>query len=137
MNRREFFRVDAGVPMSVRRMAAEEAARCSCSLSGQTFNDNLKKGLLRKINISGAGICFESPVPYSIGDYLGIRLMLESVHPGIIDLYVKVVRVERTPKNYCIAVRYECMDEEIREMIVKFVFQRERTLIQEKRVGWL
>jgi hypothetical protein len=29
------------------------------------------------------------------------------------------------------------MDEDIRELIVKFVFQRERTLIQEKRVGWL
>jgi len=40
-------------------------------------------------------------------------------------------------KHYCIAIKYECMDEDIRELIVKFVFQRERTLIQEKRVGWL
>jgi hypothetical protein len=29
------------------------------------------------------------------------------------------------------------MSENIRELIVAFVFKRERTLIQEKRVGWL
>jgi c-di-GMP-binding flagellar brake protein YcgR len=137
MEKREFFRVDAAVPMSVRQINAAEASRCSCCLSGQEFDKNLKNGLFRKINISGAGIYFENASPYSLDDHLELHLMLGDVHPGIVILYAKVVRVERGPKNYCIAVKYEGMDEEMREIILKYVFQRERILIQEKRVGWL
>jgi len=134
---RRFFRVGAIVPMFVRPIAAEEASHYTCNMGVQGFDKNIKKGLLSRINISGAGICFESATPYSAGDLLEIRLMLEDVYPWIIALCTKVVRVERCPKHYCIAVKYECMDEDIRELIVKFVFHRERTLIQEKRVGWL
>jgi c-di-GMP-binding flagellar brake protein YcgR len=137
MESREYFRVGAIVPMFVRPIAAEEASRFTCHMSVQGFTTDMKKALLNTINISGAGICFESATPYSAGDLLEIRLMLEGVYPGIISLCAKVLRVERCPKYYCVAVKYECMEEDIRELIVKFVFQRERTLIQEKRVGWL
>jgi len=134
---REFFRVDAIVPMSVRSLTTADASQYTCHMTGQGFDENTKKGLLCKINISGAGICFESATAYSAGDLLDIRLMLETVYPGIIALCAKVLRVERYPKHYCVAVKYEWLDEDIRELIVKFVFQRERILIQEKRVGWL
>ena len=134
---RGFFRVGAIVPMFVRHIDAEEASNYSCNMGVQGFDKNIKKELLSRINISGAGICFESLIPYSAGDFLEVRFMLEDVYPGIISVCTKVLRVESCPKHYCIAVKYECMDEDIRELIVKFVFQRERTLIQEKRVGWL
>ncbi|MGO9378587.1 MAG: PilZ domain-containing protein [Dissulfurispiraceae bacterium] len=137
MELREFFRVDAIVPMLVRPIAAEDASRYTCYMDSTGFDKSMKSGLLSRINISGAGICFDSAITYSKGDLLEIRLMLEDVYPGIIALCAKVLRVEGCPKHYCVAVRYECMDEDIRELIVKFVFQRERILIQEKRVGWL
>ncbi len=134
---RRFFRVGAIVPMFVRHLDAEEASHYTCNMGVQGFDKNIKKELLSRINISGAGICFESPTPYSAGDLLEVRFMLEDAYPGIISVCARVLRVESCLKHYCIAIKYECMDEDIRELIVKFVFQRERTLIQEKRVGWL
>jgi c-di-GMP-binding flagellar brake protein YcgR len=137
MESREFFRVDAAVPMFVRALAIEEAKRCSCHLSEKGFDKTLKKTLMRKINISGAGICFENDTPFNIGDVLEIRLMLEETYTGIIGLCVKVLRVEKLSKNYRVAVSWVDLTENVRELIVAFVFKRERTLIQEKRVGWL
>jgi c-di-GMP-binding flagellar brake protein YcgR len=134
---REFFRVDAAVPMSVRSLARDEATRCLCHLSDKGFDKTLKKNLVRKINISGAGICFENDMPFAPGDILEIRLMLEDAYHGTIVLCVKVVRVEKRSRNYCMAASYVGISEDIRELIVTFVFKRERTLIQEKRVGWL
>jgi len=134
---REFFRVDAAVPMFMRSLARDEAKRCSCHLSEKGFDNALKKTLIRKINISGAGICFENDMPFTTGDILEMRLMLEDAYHGVIAICVKVLRVEKLAKNYRIAVNYVDMSEDIREIIVAFVFKRERTLIQEKRVGWL
>jgi c-di-GMP-binding flagellar brake protein YcgR len=134
---REFFRVDAPVPMFVRSLTKDEGKRCSCHLSEKGFDKTLKKTLSRKINISGAGICFENDMPFAPGDILEMRLMLEEAYDGIIGLCVKVLRVEKLSRNYRIAVNYVDMSENIRELIVAFVFKRERTLIQEKRVGWL
>jgi c-di-GMP-binding flagellar brake protein YcgR len=76
-------------------------------------------------------------MPLTPGDILEMRLMLEDAYHGIIALCVKVLRVEKLSRNYRIAVNYVDMSENIRELIVAFVFKRERTLIQEKRVGWL
>jgi c-di-GMP-binding flagellar brake protein YcgR len=134
---REFFRVDAAVPMFVRPLTKDDAKRCSCHLTEKGFDKTLKKTLVRKINISGAGICFENDMPFTPGDILEMRLMLEDAYHGIIALCVKVLRVEKLSRNYRIAVNYVDMSENIRELIVAFVFKRERTLIQEKRVGWL
>ncbi len=131
--RREFFRIDADVPVSVR----SGATQCSCRLSAVQFNEATSAAIRRRINISGAGICFSNASPCSVGELLEIELMLEDAYPGIVILCTRVLRCEKTPKNYCIAAEYVGMTEEIRELIVKFVFQRERTLMQEKRVGWL
>jgi len=134
---REFFRVDAAVPMLVRPLTSNEANRCYCLLTEKGFDQTLKKTLIRKINISGAGICFENDMPFTPGDILEIRLMLEDAYHGVIALCVKVLRVEKHSRNYSIAVNYVGMSENIRDLIVTFVFKRERALIQEKRVGWL
>jgi c-di-GMP-binding flagellar brake protein YcgR len=134
---REFFRVDAAVPMFVRPLTKDDAKRCSCHLTEKGFDKTLKNTLIRKINISGAGICFENDMPFTQGDILEMRLMLEDAYLGIIAFCVKVLRVEKLSKNYRIAVSYVDLSENVRELIVAFVFKRERTLIQEKRVGWL
>ncbi|HMK55468.1 MAG TPA: PilZ domain-containing protein [Dissulfurispiraceae bacterium] len=137
MELREYFRVDADVPMFVRQLTKNDAVNYDCNLSGQGFGDAMKKELGRRINISGAGICFESQTPYATGDFLEIRFMLENVYEGLIAVSVEVLRVERRTKDYCVAVKYVAIDEQIRDLIVKFVFLRERILIQEKRVGWI
>jgi c-di-GMP-binding flagellar brake protein YcgR len=134
--RREFFRIDADVPVLI-RAASSAADQCLCRLSTERFGEAAKIKLRRRINISGAGICFGNDSPNSPDEIIEMRLMLEDVYPGTIVLCTKVLRTEKMPKNYCVAVEYVGLTEEIRELIVKFVFHRERTLIQEKRVGWL
>ena len=134
---REFFRVDADVPMFVRSLTRDEAKRCSCHLTEKGFDKTLKKTLIRTINISGAGICFQNDMPFTPGDILEMRVMLEDAYQGIIAFCVKVLRVEKLSRSYRIAVSYVDLSENVRELIVAFVFKRERTLIQEKRVGWL
>jgi len=134
---RQFFRVNATIPIFLRSLSDREAVPFSCRLDDKGFDKTLKKRLMRKINISGAGICFESDIPYVLGDIIEMRFMLEDVYPGIIAVSVEVIRVETGSKNYYIAVKYACIDERIRELIVRFVFQRERIIIKEKRVGWL
>jgi c-di-GMP-binding flagellar brake protein YcgR len=134
---REFFRVDAAVPMFIRSLTEDDAKRCSCHLTEKGFDTALKKTLMRKINISGAGICFENDMPLTPGNILEMRLMLEDAYQGIIAFCVKVLRVEKLQKTYRIAVKYVDLSEPVREIIVAYVFKRERILIQEKRVGWL
>ncbi|HMK60415.1 MAG TPA: PilZ domain-containing protein [Dissulfurispiraceae bacterium] len=137
MELRAYFRVDADIPMFVRQLKKNDAVNYDCNISGQGFNNAMKSKLCRRMNISGAGICFESETAYAPDDFLEIRFMLEGVHDGLIAISVQVLRVERRQKDYCIAVKYVSIDEQIRDLIIKFVFQRERILIQEKRVGWL
>ncbi len=135
--RRAFFRVDADVPIFIRIPAEDKANSCVCALSSERFSDEIKRPLIQRINISGAGICFHSERQYLAGDILDVLIMLESVYPGIITLCTRVLRAEKLRKKYRIAVEYVGLTEEIRELIAKFVFKQERSLRQEKRVGWL
>ncbi|HTZ17777.1 MAG TPA: PilZ domain-containing protein [Dissulfurispiraceae bacterium] len=135
--RREFFRIDVDVPVFIRVPAGGEAGDCACTLSKEKFSDDIKKSLVRRINISGAGISFLSDKQYSAGDLIEMLVMIENVYPGIITLCTRVLRSEKRRNKYFTAVEYIGMTTEIRELISAFVFQLQRTLIQEKRVGWL
>lgn len=91
-------------------------------------------GLPRKaVNISGGGISFHLPQAVPMGAVLEIKLVL-SVHQTIaLCVYGEVVKMEPAKDQYFVAVRFIHMDDLIRNEIIRFVFEREREIIREKR----
>jgi hypothetical protein len=122
---RGYFRVNMLAPLFVRPLHGITAEKYHCRLNAQGFDDYLKRSLYKKINISGSGIGFESDQPYAPGGILEVRFMLDDVHLGLIDLCIEVLRVDMRPKGYWVAGRYVGMVEDVRQLILQFISQRE------------
>ena len=87
----------------------------------------------KAVNISGGGMSFLLPQPIAPGVILEIKLMLTRNQPIAMCLYGEVAKSVPRDDNYLIAVRYVRMDVSIRDEIIRFVFEREREIIREKR----
>jgi c-di-GMP-binding flagellar brake protein YcgR len=87
----------------------------------------------KAVNISGGGLSFLLPQAIAPGTILEIKLMLTRGQQIAMLLYGEVTK--SVPRNdvYFIAVRYVHMDASIRDEIIRFVFEREREIIREKR----
>lgn len=84
------------------------------------------------VNISGAGIRFVADQAFSIGDIIAIRIFLPLATQTQIDVLGevrKVIEPERKSK-YCIAVKFIELSEDDREMIIKYVFKRQREILR-------
>ena len=93
---------------------------------------------LKKVDLSGGGVSFDSAERYVQGDIIEIHMVLNKVHEGALLVYGEAVRVDMIGQNlYRVAVRFVSLDERIRNLIIKFVFIREREIIAERRVGWI
>ncbi|MEW5744532.1 MAG: PilZ domain-containing protein [Nitrospirota bacterium] len=135
-NQRNFFRVDAYIPFTHRRIpSGEPAVRTAAVLSPEEAL-LLQDIAVKKVNISGGGLAFDSQRPYNPGDRIEIAMVLK-VRDGALVVCGEVVRTDQVRGLYRVAVRYLDMDEKIRGIITKFVFLRERELRDEKRAGWL
>lgn len=91
----------------------------------------------KAVNISGSGISFSVHEELRVGDVMEIKMVLScyNFHPLYLCVYAEVVRVERQTSGYVIAARYVKMDNKIRDEIVRFVFEREREILRERRKG--
>lgn len=87
---------------------------------------------LVKVNISGGGISFNSGEQFSVGDILEMKAMLTLQSPIAIFLYGEVVDVNKNA-DYDTLVQFIAIDDFIRDEIIRFVFEREREIIREKR----
>jgi hypothetical protein len=88
----------------------------------------------KAVNISGGGMSFLLPQAIDLGAILEIKLMLTRNQPVAMCIYGEVTKsISRDDNHYLIAVRYIYMDASIRDEIVRFVFEREREIIREKR----
>jgi hypothetical protein len=121
---RVLFRARATAPLFARPLSGSMPDECYSRLSEPGFDEFLKRSLVKKIDISIAGLSFESDIPYATGDVIELRLMLEDVYRGVIDLCVKVLRVDVRPRHYRIAVTYIELDENVKKLISDFVFSR-------------
>ncbi len=86
------------------------------------------------INISGNGMSFEWPERYSPKDILELKITLPTCPELVFFIYAEVVRC--VPGECCnnrISVTYTLIDEDVREKIVKFVFERQREIIRNQR----
>lgn len=88
---------------------------------------------MRKVNISGGGICFSAEKPYSPGDVLEFKLTLTTQHPLSLFLYGEVVETIKHNPEYNTAVQFVAIDDFVRDEIIKFVFEKEREILRERR----
>ncbi len=82
------------------------------------------------INISGAGLRFTVDQAFSIGDIIALRIFLPLSTQTQIDVLGKITRVTKKKDRYCIAVKFIELSEDDREMIIKYVFKRQREILR-------
>jgi len=88
----------------------------------------------KAVNISGGGMGFLLPQSIDLGTILEIKLMLTRNQPIAMCIYGEVTKsIRKDDINYFTAIRYVHMDASIRDEIIRFVFEREREIIREKR----
>ena len=132
---RQFDRVNVLAPLTARPLSGVFADKCFCRLNGQTFDDSLKRNLYKRLNISGTGLAFESDAPFAQGGILEVRFSLDDVYSGVIELCIEVMRVDMRPRGYWIAGRFVGMDEAIRKLILKFIYERGQRSDRKKIAG--
>jgi hypothetical protein len=134
---REFFRVDANIHFFSGLVPHEERTNILSKVLPSNFVSPGASGTLKRVDISGAGISFESDDFYALGDIVAVKMMFNKDWAVPLLVYGEVVRVEPY-RRYCrVAVKYVAMDERIKSIIIRFVSEREREIIAEKRVGRL
>jgi len=73
------------------------------------------------------------PQAIAPGTILEFKLMLTRNQPVAMCIYGEVMKSVRRDSFYFIAVRYVHMDISVQDEIVRYVFEREREIIREKR----
>jgi c-di-GMP-binding flagellar brake protein YcgR len=89
----------------------------------------------KAIHISGNGINFATAEHFQTGDILEIKIILSSCQtPGLhLYLYGEVIKTEMQTSGYVTVLNFVKMDDKIRDEIVRFVFEKEREILREKR----
>jgi c-di-GMP-binding flagellar brake protein YcgR len=86
-----------------------------------------------KVNISGGGISFNADRQFSPGDILEMKVMLTMQNPLELFLYGEVVEVSKYNAEYNTSVQFIAIDDFIRDEVTRFVFEKEREILREKR----
>jgi hypothetical protein len=84
------------------------------------------------VNISGAGMRFIADQAFSIGDIIALRIFLPLAIQTQIDVLGEVKKVSESERKgkYCIIVKFIELSEDDREMIIKYVFKRQREILR-------
>ena len=100
------------------------------SLSGEACESSPYKTQ----NISGGGISFTSPENFALGDIVEIKVPNAEILSQSLCLYGEVMHSEKKKDDgWLTAVRFIVLDDMLRDEIVRFVFEREREILREKR----
>ena len=85
----------------------------------------------KKINISGLGLRFQTEQKFRTGDILELTIDLPLVPPVSIPALGEVVRVDQEKAGvFNTALKFAAIDEDDREKISRYIFQRQRELIR-------
>ncbi|MEM5787989.1 MAG: PilZ domain-containing protein [Syntrophobacteraceae bacterium] len=88
---------------------------------------------VQEVNISAGGLSIVSEKTVEPGDLVEIRMMLPTAPYVIFYIYGNVIKTEAGGDGRRISMVFTQIDEDIREHIVKYVFERQRELIRKKR----
>jgi|GEM_PF-1662102 len=134
---RNFFRVDAHIHLLSGLVPHEERAHVLSKVLPSTPVSSWEPETLKKVDISGAGIAFDSDDFFVPGDIVALKIMFNKDWAVPLLVYGEVMRVEPYKSHCRVAVKFVALDDRIKSVIVRFVFERQRDIIAEKRVGWL
>lgn len=88
---------------------------------------------LRQVNISAGGLCVSTKEIFEPGSVVEIRLMLPSSPYVVYYVYGEVVKSDPVDDIFQNSIEYTEIDEDIREQIAKYVFERQREILRKKR----
>jgi len=88
---------------------------------------------VRKVNISGGGMSLHGDTKYSPGDILELKLILTMHYPLALFLYGEVIEEIKHNPDFDTFVRFIVIDDFIRDEVIRFVFEKEREILREKR----
>ena len=91
----------------------------------------------RRVSLSACGISFPMDKKPEDGELIEVKMLLPGPASVAVCLYGEVVRVEDEPSEdgamHRVAAKFVGMEEEIREHIMKYVFNRQREHIRKSR----
>lgn len=87
----------------------------------------------QEISISGNGMSFFSRETHKKGAVVEVKVVLTILNAVALFLYGEVVTIEPAEGGCRIGIRFTNIDDMIRNEIIRFVFEREREMIREKR----
>lgn len=88
---------------------------------------------LKSVTISANGMDFFSDTDLPKGGIMEIKVILFSLPPVAIQIYGEVLSASKIRDQFRIALKFLPMDDHIRNEIVRFVFEKEREILREKR----
>lgn len=103
-----------------------------------TEKDGVGKIRNRRVNVSACGMRFAMETKPAIGDIVELKMVLPGIPPMAVDAFGEVVWAESEPQpdgRYMVAARFVAMDDDIRDEIVGYIFNRQREHIRNKREG--
>ncbi len=99
-----------------------------------TFHTMDYKSLsMEQVNISAGGICTLNPEHLEEGQLVEIRLILPNSPYTVLYMYGNVVKCEPESRKFLVSVEFTEIDEDIRDQVAKYVFDRQRELIRKNR----
>ncbi len=127
--------LDEPIPLDVRDSALAEWLRflnkkMDAVIRMLAERDDAAAGLpVHAVNISAGGLSFRPDEQYSLGDTIEMKMRLPLMPP--VTLYLYGIVVEADEKSAC--ARYIAITDEIRDIIVRFVFQKQREILRSQR----
>jgi hypothetical protein len=105
----------------------------SKSLYGEIYNS-----VQTEINLSGAGVQFESHIVLKEGDYTELKIIVPIFPYPKITALCQVVRTESvqgssTAGNFRIAMKFLVINEKDRDLLINYIFEKEREYLRQKK----
>lgn len=86
------------------------------------------------INLSAGGLSLSLKQSFAAGDFVEIRLMFPSVAYVVFHVYGEVLKCEPDGHGqHFTSIEFTEIDEDIRDRIAKYVFERQREILRKKR----
>ncbi len=86
-----------------------------------------------EVNISAGGLSTFAVGDLEQDDMVEVRLILPTAPYIVCYIYGSVVSIEDVEGRKLISIEFTVIDEDIREQIVKYVFERQREVLRQKR----
>jgi len=98
-------------------------------------SDGFQSLPFKAVHISGNGMNFTTKDSFQSGDIMEIKVILSSGQSAALYLYLygEVVKTEKQTSGFVTVLNYVKIDDKIRDEIVRFVFEKEREILREKR----